>query len=277
MNNDKVKIIAEIGINHNGDLDVAKKLIDVASFAGCDYVKFQKREPDVCVPEKQKNVLRETPWGKIPYIDYKKKIEFGHDEYQAIDKYCQGKNIGWFASVWDLESVDFMKQYVDLSKIPSAHLTNDELLKYSKENFDFNLLSTGMSIEKEIEKAIEILKPDVIFHTISSYPADVNDLNLSYIKHLQAKYNKQEIGYSGHEFGLVTTFAAIGIGAKWVERHITLERTMWGSDQMASVEPHGVIKLVKGIRDIEKAIGNPGERLLSPSELVKREEIRNIY
>ena len=274
MIKERVNIIAEIGINHNGDIEIAKKLIDVASFAGCDYVKFQKREPDVCVPEEQKKVLRDTPWGKMSYIDYKKKIEFGHDKYQVIDKYCKEKNIGWFASVWDSESVDFMKKYSDMAKIPSAHLTNDKLLKYSKENFNFNLLSTGMSTEKEIERAVGILKPDVIFHTISSYPSDVQDLDLNYIKHLQAKYIESEIGYSGHEFGLVTTFAAVGIGAKWVERHVTLERTMWGSDQMASVEPHGVIKLVKGIRDIEKAMGNIGDRLLSPGELVKREELR---
>ena len=274
MDNDRVKIIAEIGINHNGDLSIAKKLVDVASFAGCDYVKFQKREPDICVPEKQRNVIRETPWGKMSYIDYRKKIEFGHKEYQAIDKYCREKNIGWFASVWDLESVDFMKQYVDYCKIPSAHLTNNLLLRYTRENFSFILLSTGMSTEKEIVTAVELLNPDVIFHTISSYPASIEELNLNYIKHLQKKFINSDIGYSGHEFGLVTTFAAVGIGAKWIERHITLERTMWGSDQMASVEPHGVIKLVKGIRDIEKALGNLNDRNLSKSELEKKKTLR---
>ena len=273
MTNEKVKIIAEIGINHNGDLNIAKKLIDIASFAGCDYVKFQKREPDVCVPQKQRDVLRDTPWGQMRYIDYKKKIEFGHDEYQVIDKYCKEKNIGWFASVWDLESVDFMKEYVVMSKIPSAHLTNNALLEYSKENFEFNLLSTGMSTEKEIELAVKLLEPKVIFHTFSCYPANIENLNLAYINHLQEKYSEATIGYSGHEFGLVTTFAAVGLGAKWIERHITLERTMWGSDQMASVEPHGVIKLVKGIRDIEKAIGMGGERILAQNELKKRKEL----
>ena len=264
-----VKIIAEIGINHNGDLNIAKKLIDIASFAGCDFVKFQKREPDVCVPENQKNILRDTPWGKIPYIEYKKKIEFGEKEYDEIDKYCKSKKIGWFASVWDLESVNFLKRYLPISKIPSAHLTNKELLEYSAKNFETNLLSTGMSDEKEIELAIDLLDPQVVFHTFSCYPSDIEDLNLMYINYLKEKYKNRVIGYSGHEFGLITTFAAVGMGAAWVERHITLERTMWGSDQMASVEPHGVIKLVKGIRDIEKAFGSRGPRILGEKELKK--------
>ncbi len=273
MGDKTVKIIAEIGINHNGSLDIAKKLIDVASFAGCDYVKFQKREPDVCVPENQKNVLRDTPWGKIPYIQYKKQIEFGEKEYDEIDKYCRSKKIEWFASVWDLESVDFLKRYLPLAKIPSAHLTNNKLLEYSAKTFEKNLISTGMAEEKEIEIAIDLLDPQVIFHTFSCYPSDIEDLNLMYINHLKGKYQKRDIGYSGHEFGLITTFAAVGMGAAWVERHITLERTMWGTDQMASVEPHGVIKLVKGIRDIEKAFGIEGPRVLNEKELKKRGEL----
>ena len=273
MDQNQVKIIAEIGINHNGSLDLVKKLIDVASFSGCDFVKFQKREPDVCVPESQKNIIRETPWGKIKYIDYKKKIEFGHREYQIIDEYCRHKGIQWFASTWDLESIDFMKKYVDINKIPSAHLTNNPLLEYSKKMFSFNLLSSGMSTENEIEVAVNTLKPNVLFHTCSAYPSDIKDLNLGYIQHLTKKFSNIAIGYSGHEFGLVTTFASVGIGAKWIERHVTLERTMWGSDQMASVEPHGLIKLVKGVRDIEKAIGSMKNREILSSEVKKRQEL----
>ncbi len=273
MERNNVQIIAEIGINHNGSIDMAKKLIDVASFSGCDFVKFQKREPDICVPDSQKNIIRDTPWGKIKYIDYKKKIEFGHKEYQIIDKYCKDKGIKWFASAWDIESIEFLKKYVNINKIPSANLTNDPLLEASRKTFGFNLLSTGMSKEHEIELAVDILKPHVLFHTCSAYPSDIKDLNLGYIQHLIKKFNNIDIGYSGHEFGLVTTFASVGIGAKWIERHVTLERTIWGSDQMASVEPHGLIKLVKGVRDIEKAIGSMKNREILSSELKKRQEL----
>ena len=276
MDNDRVKIIAEIGINHNGDLSIAKKLVDVASFAGCDYVKFQKREPDICVPEKQRNVIRETPWGKMSYIDYRKKIEFGHKEYQAIDKYCREKNIGWFASVWDLESVDFMKQYVDYCKIPSAHLTNNLLLRYTRENFSFILLSTGMSTEKEIVTAVELLNPDVIFHTISSYPASIEELNLNYIKHLQKKFINSDIGYSGHESVsyLVCVSAAV-LGATSIERHITLDRTMYGSDQAASLEFPGLDRMVRNVKQIEMILGD-GIKRVWDSEIPIRNKLRTI-
>jgi N-acetylneuraminate synthase len=277
-----VKIIAEIGINHNGSLEIAKKLIDVASIAGCDYVKFQKRNPDVCVPENEKNKIKDTPWGKMTYLEYKHKIEFGYKEFNEIDKYCKEKNIGWFASVWDLDSVDFMKQFKTklygedkvVMKIPSALITNFELLKYAKNNCDFLMISTGMSTENEIEMAVKTSNPNLIFHTNSTYPSPVQDLNLGYIKWLQEKYKNSEIGYSGHEFGLTTTFGSVILGATWIERHITLDRSMWGSDQVASVEPSGLIKLVKGIKDLEISSTGYGERIVSESELIKRKTLR---
>lgn len=271
-----IRTIAEIGINHNGSLKVAKKLIKASKIAGCDYVKFQKRTPSLCVPEEQKNKLRDTPWGKIKYIDYKEKIEFGHEEYRKIDEYCKKNDIKWFASVWDIPSIDFMKEYVNIGKIPSALITNHELLRYARENFETLMISTGMSNESEIEQSIEVANPDVIFHTNSSYPSNIEELNLNYILHLKKKYPNKSIGYSGHEYGLVTTFATVPMGIEYIERHITLERTMWGSDQMASVEPHGLVKLVKGIKDIEKALGPEGqnERILFKSELEKRKSLR---
>lgn len=268
-----IKIIAEIGINHNGSVETAKKLIDVAKVAGCDYVKFQKRTPDICVPEEQKYKLRQTPWGEMTYIEYKKKIEFEEREYQEIDEYCKSNNIGWFASVWDLPSVDFMSKFKSIGKIPSALITEDELLKYSRKKFDHLLISTGMSTEEEIERAILLGNPDVIFHTNSSYPSKINELNLNYINFLKEKY-KKEVGYSGHEYGLVTTFATVAMGVTWIERHITLDRTMWGSDHIASIEPQGLIKLVKGIRDIESALGKATPRELVGSEIEKKKSLR---
>ena len=269
-----IKIIAEIGINHNGSLEIAKKLIDIAAVAGCDYVKFQKRTPDVCVPEEQKNKIRQTPWGEMTYIKYKHEIEFGKREFDHIDQYCKRKGIKWFASVWDNFSVDFMKQYSDISKIPSALITEQALVTHARNNFNNLIISTGMSTEEEIETAVETCNPNVIMHTNSSYPSKINELNLNYISHLKQKYGEKEIGYSGHEFGLIPTFATVPLGVKWIERHITIDRTMWGSDQMASVEPHGLIKLVKGVRDIEKALGTGGPRKVLGSELEKRKSLR---
>ena len=268
------KIIAEIGINHNGCLDTAKKLIDVAVVAGCDYVKFQKRNPDVCVPDDQKDIIRETPWGEMSYLEYKHQIEFGHKEYDEINLYCKKKNIKWFASVWDEDSVNFMRNYTGIMKIPSALITNESLLYHAGDKSDYLMISTGMSDEEEIEYAVKISNPNLIFHTNSAYPSPIQDLNLNYIEWLKEKYPDKEIGYSGHEFGLITTYASVVKGATWVERHITLERTMWGSDHMASVEPHGLIKLVKDIRSIEDAMGIKGPRKVFESELVKRETLR---
>lgn len=274
-----INIIAEIGINHNGDIGLVKKMISLASISGCDFVKFQKRNPDIAVPEEQKNKIRLTPWGEMKYIDYKQKIEFGKEEFDIIDKYCNEMNISWFASAWDIDSVDFLKQYKNhngktIMKIPSALITNLELLKYARENSDILLLSTGMSDEIEIETGISVGNPDVIFHTNSTYPTPVEDLNLKYIEWLKNKYSDKEIGYSGHEYGLVTTYATVPLGVQWIERHITLDRNMWGSDQKSSIEPSGLIKLVKGVRDIEKSMGEYTERKCIGSELEKRKILR---
>lgn len=269
-----VKIVAEIGINHNGSIDIAKKMILLAVVAGCDYVKFQKRNPDVCVPDDQKNKIKQTPVGKMTYLEYKKWLEFGKEEFNEIDKYCRQLNIGWFASVWDRDSVDFMKNYTGIMKIPSAHLTNTELLKYTRRNCSTMLMSTGMSTEEEIFWAVEIGNPDVIFHTNSTYPTPIDELNLDYIRWLKEKYSFKSIGYSGHEYGLVTTFATIPLGVEWVERHITIDRNMWGSDQQASIEPSGLIKLVKGIRDIEKSLSGYKERECWGGELEKKKSLR---
>jgi len=269
-----VKIIAEIGINHNGDINLAKKLIDLAEVSGCDYAKFQKRTPELCVPEHQKNKIRSTPWGEIKYIDYKNKIEFQKEHYDELYSYTKDKNINLFASVWDKPSVDFMKKYTLIMKIPSALITNLELCLYARQNCDILIISTGMSTEEEIELCVDVCNPDVIMHTNSSYPSKIEELNLSYIHHLKEKYTGKEIGYSGHEYGLVTTFATVAMGSSWVERHITLDRTMWGSDQLASVEPIGLMKLVKGIRDIEKSFGTRAPREVLGSELDKRKSLR---
>tara|TARA_R110000824_G_C15190966_1_gene674746 strand:- start:963 stop:1781 length:819 start_codon:yes stop_codon:yes gene_type:complete len=268
------KIIAEIGINHNGSMEQAKKLINASKVAGCDFVKFQKRTPEICVPEEQKGKLRDTPWGEMKYIDYKHKIEFEKEEYDEIEEYCKVIGIKWFASVWDIPSIEFMKGYTNIGKIPSALITDHELMKAAREAFEVLIISTGMSTEEEIEEAVRVGKPDVIMHTNSSYPSKVEELNLNYITHLKEKYPDASIGYSGHEFGLTTTFATIPLGSEWIERHITLDRTLWGSDQMASVEPHGMIKLVKGIKDIEKSLGSTGPRKLLGSELSKRKSLR---
>ena len=268
------KIIAEIGINHNGDVDIAKKLIDVACIAGCDYVKFQKRNPDICVPEEQKNVIKETPWGEMTYLEYKHRMEFGKEEYDEISRYCKSKEIKWFASVWDEDSIDFMSKYTSTMKIPSALITKDSLLYHARDNCKYLMISTGMSNEKEIENAVKISNPNLIFHTNSAYPSPIEDLNLNYIEWLKEKYPEREIGYSGHEFGLITTYASVVKGATWIERHITMERTMWGSDHMASVEPHGLIKLVKDIRSIELSMGTKSPRVVFDSEFDKRKTLR---
>lgn len=268
------KIIAEIGINHNGSVEIAKRLIDAALLSGCDYAKFQKRTPDICVPESQKSKIRDTPWGKIPYIDYKKKIEFEKEEYEELYAYVDDKPIEIFASVWDKPSVDFMKTFGGPMKIGSASINDLDLCKYARDNCELLIISTGMSTEQEIESCIKHCSPDVVMHTNSTYPSPVSELNLSYIEWLKQKYPNTQIGYSGHEYGLVTTFAAVAMGCTWIERHLTLDRTMWGSDHLASVEPQGFMKLVKGIRDIDLAAGNGGPRVCLESELKKRKSLR---
>lgn len=292
---EKTKVIAEIGLNYAYGTDVKdfmtniKRLIDVAIIAGCDYVKFQKRTPDVCVPASEKNKAKMVPWRKeeTTYLQYKKDIELWEKEYDEVDDYCREKGISWFASVWDKESVDFMRKYHTrlpngkhgvMVKIPSALITDIDLLSYANDCCDEILISTGMSTQNEIDTAITTAQPGVVFHTNSTYPSPNNELNLDYItylKHISSEFDRVfEVGYSGHEFGLTTTVAASVIGATWIERHITLDRTLWGSDQMASVEPQGLIKLVKSIRDVESSRGGYGARRVLPSEMEKRKTLR---
>lgn len=282
------KIIAEIGINFaygktsSTFLENTKKLIDVAVVAGCDYVKFQKRTPDICVPQDQKNKTKSVPWRstETTYLQYKYDIEFGNKEYLEIDKYCKEKGINWFASVWDKESVDFMVKFKQtdgkvIMKIPSALITDLELCEYARSKSDILIISTGMSTEEEVQNCIINSNPDVIMHTNSTYPAPNNELKLEYLTWLKTKYgNSYSYGYSGHEFGLTTTIASTLLGAEWIERHITLDRTLWGSDQMASVEPQGLIKLVKSIRDIESAMGGNEPRKVLGGELEKQKSLR---
>ena len=278
--------IAEIGINHNGDMDIAKRLIDIASAAGCDSVKFQKRNPDVCVPEDEKSKIRETPWGKMTYLDYKYKVEFGKEEYDEIDVYCKERKIDWSASPWDLDSLEFLMQYdIPYIKIPSAMLTNDELLIAARDTDKKVILSTGMSTRDEIDHAVVLLKSKIVvepyyeragnfvlLHCNSTYPAPIDELNLSAIKTLKERYNC-EVGYSGHEFRLSTSVAATYLGASVIERHITLDRSMWGSDQLSSVEPQGLFKLMSGIRELELARGD-GEIKVTESEKKVRKHLR---
>lgn len=269
-----VKVISEIGINHNGSIGLCKQMIMLSKVAGADYVKIQKRNPDVCVPEHQKTKRRNTPWGEMSYLEYKYQMEFSEEQIRDLCNYSANIGISFFASVWDVDSARLMAKYTRIAKLGSASITDLELCKVTRELFDFVIISTGMSTEEEIEKAVEIAKPDVIMHTNSTYPCPVEDLNLRYIEHLKNKYNA-EIGYSGHEYGLVTTFASVAMGATWIERHVTLDRNMWGSDQSSSIEPSGLIKLVKGIRDIEKAIQyEPGTRKLFEGEKSKRDSLR---
>lgn len=270
-----VYIIAEIGLNHNGDLNIAKKLIDAAVLAGCDAVKFQKRTPELCVPPEQRNIQRETPWGIMTYIEYRNRVEFGYEEYVEIDRYCKEKEIAWFTSCWDEASVDFINQFnTPCYKIASASLTDDALLKYTASKGNPMILSTGMSTMGEIRKAVSIMSKNklLLAHATSTYPCRPEDLNLRMIQTLQKEFDLP-IGYSGHEVGLQTTNTAVALGACFVERHITLDRAMWGSDQAASVEPGGFARLVRDIRVIEKALGD-GIKRVYDSELPIRKKLR---
>ena len=257
--NQPVYIIAEIGINHNGSLENAKKLIDGAVFAGCDAVKFQKRSPHKCVPENQWYIERDTPWGRITYLEYRKKVEFGFSEYEIIDQYCKEKGIQWFASAWDVDSVEFLEEFNPVMyKVASASLTDDELLEKMKLSNKPIMISTGMSSLSEIDSAFNKLNKNqlMIAQSTSSYPCDLNELNINVIDSYKKRYPNVPIGYSGHETGLAPTYAAVAKGATFIERHITLDRAAWGSDQAASVEIMGMYRLVKDIRDIEKALGD---------------------
>jgi N-acetylneuraminate synthase len=261
-------IIGEIGINHNGDVSLAKKLIDVAEAAGCNAVKFQKRTPELCVPAAQRAVMRETPWGYISYMDYRYKVEFGLEQYQEIDSYCREQGIIWFASCWDEPSVDFIKRFnVPCYKIASATLTNHSLLKHTRTAGKPVLLSTGMSTLDEIDQAVAAIGSQelVLMHAVSTYPAYYEELNLKAIGTLRERF-KVPVGYSGHETGIASTVAAVALGACVVERHITLDRSMWGSDHAASLEPSGLTRLVRDIRLVESSMGT-GEKKVLEREL----------
>jgi N-acetylneuraminate synthase len=270
-------IIAEVGINHNGDLENAKKLIDAAKHAGVDAVKFQKRTPELCVPLDQRNQMRETPWGYITYLDYRYKTEFGEKEYTEIDRYCKQVGINWFVSVWDEEAVNFMEKFNPICyKIPSASLTDQKLLKHLRTTGRPLILSTGMSTMEQINGSVNLIGQEnlAITHATSTYPCDPHELNLRMIETLRKTFTCP-IGYSGHEVGLVTSAVAVGLGACMVERHITLDRAMWGSDQAASVEPGGFEKLVKYIRVTEMAVGD-GVKKVYESELPSQKKLRRV-
>jgi N-acetylneuraminate synthase len=272
-----VYVIAEIGINHNGDLAIAKQLIDVAAGAGCDAVKFQKRTPEICVPAAQRNRMRDTPWGQMTYLDYKYRVELQHDEYAAIDEYCDENGIQWFASPWDVPSVDFLeKMNVVAHKVASACITDDELLKAMGDTGKPVLLSTGMSTIDEVDHAVDILGHDnvILLHTTSTYPCPPEEVNLRTIETLRARYDMM-VGYSGHERGLQVSLAAVSLGAVALERHITLDRTMWGSDHAASLEPQGLAHLVRDVRVIETSFGD-GVKRVFPGEEEPRRRLRRV-
>ena len=266
-------VIGEIGINHNGDVGIAKKLIEVAAAAGCNAVKFQKRTPEICVPLAQRTMMRETPWGYISYLDYRKKVEFGEAEYVEIAQHCREHDILWFASCWDAPSVEFMSKFdMPCYKIASASLTDLPLLRCTHATGKPVLLSTGMSTIEQIDQALEILgtRDVVLLHAVSTYPASYEDLNLRVIPMLRQRYDIP-VGYSGHETGLPSTVAAVAIGACVVERHITLDRSMWGSDQAASLEPNGLVRLLRDIRLVEMSLGRPEKKVLECElPLIKR-------
>jgi N-acetylneuraminate synthase len=276
---EKPYFIAEIGINHNGDLQIAKRLID-ASF-GCEWgcVKFQKRNPDVAVPEHEKNKPRATPWGTMTYLEYKHRIEFGKREYDYISRYCAEKPIDWTVSVWDLESLEFALQYdLRFLKIPSAMLTNKELLKEAAASGVPILLSSGMSTLEEIDAAMAVVsakaKSYALLHCTSTYPAPPEDLNLRVIPALKQRYGCT-IGYSGHEHDLEPTVIAVALGAKIVERHITLDHSMWGTDQASSLEVHAMSLLRRRVTNIEEMLGS-SEKRVTQSEMPIRKKLRGV-
>jgi N-acetylneuraminate synthase len=268
--------VGEIGINHNGDLGIARKLVDLASLAGCQAVKFQKRTLEVVYTAEELARPRDNPFGPTNG-DLKRGLEFGADQYHAISRFCGAKNLQWFASCWDERSVDFMEQFAPpCYKIASASLTDDALLRHHRATGRPIILSTGMSTLAQVDRAVEVLGTNdlIVLHSTSAYPADVSDLNLRMIPVLKERYGVP-VGYSGHETGLATTLAAVAVGAAMVERHITLDRAMWGSDQAASVEPQGLMRLVRDIRVIEAALGD-GAKRVTEAEVPIMQKLRRV-
>jgi N-acetylneuraminate synthase len=273
-----VFMIAEIGLNHNGELGIAKKLIDAAFACNWHCVKFQKRTPEICVPEHQKSVIRETPWGKMTYLEYRHRVEFGEKEYSYIDNYCREKPIFWTTSVWDLPSLQFILRYdVPFIKIPSAKLVETDILRAAAKTGKPVVLSTGMSTIEEIDAAVSVLNefaPDnyVLMHTNSTYPTPPAELNLLTLKFLKERYDCV-VGYSGHEYDLEPSVIAVALGARIVERHVTLDHNMWGSDQFASLEVHAMDLLHKRIKQITVSLGD-GVKRLTESEIQIRKKLR---
>lgn len=273
-----VYVIAEIGLNHNGDVEIAKRLIDVAADAGAQAVKFQKRTPEISTPEHMKSMPRETPWGTMTYLDYRYRVEFGRDEYVEIGDYATLRGLDWFASPWDEPSVDFLEDLnVVAHKVASASLTDIGLLNRLAETGKPIILSTGMSTMEQIEAAIEVLGTDnlVLLHATSTYPLPPEEANLRMITTLAERFAGVPVGYSGHERGLQISLAAVALGAVMVERHITLDRTMWGSDHAASLEPGGFEHLVRDIRIISEALGD-GVKRVFPGELAPLAKLRRV-
>ncbi|MFP3043041.1 N-acetylneuraminate synthase family protein [Treponema primitia] len=270
--------IAEIGINHNGNIEIAKRLIDAAFATQWHCVKFQKRTPEICVPEHQKNLMRDTPWGQMTYLDYRFKVEFEKKEYDYINSYCNEKPILWTASVWDTKSLEFLLTYnIPFIKIPSAKITDMELLTKSAQSGKPVFISTGMSTYEEIDAAVNILEKHskngyVLFYTNSTYPTPPEDLNLRLISELKKRYDCI-IGYSGHEYDLEPSVIAATLGARVIERHITLDHTLWGSDQSASLEIHAMDLLRKRIKDLDTILGD-GIKRISEKEMAVKKKLR---
>ncbi|MGO1411710.1 MAG: N-acetylneuraminate synthase family protein [Microbacterium sp.] len=271
-------VVAEIGRNHTGDVELAKQLIDVAADAGADAVKFQKRTPEIATPEHMRDTPRETPWGTMTYLEYRHRVEFGRDEYVAVGDHATLRGLDWFASPWDLPSVDFLEDLnVAAHKVASACLTDIELLEALRDTGKPIILSTGMSTMAQIDRAIEVLGTEklVLMHATSTYPREPDEANLRMIRVLGERFPGIPVGYSGHERGLQISLAAVAMGAVAVERHITLDRTMWGSDHAASLEPTGLEHLVRDIRIIESAFGD-GVKRVFPGEEAPMAKLRRV-
>ena len=272
-----VYIIAEIGINHNGDIKIAEQMIRAAKQAGVSAVKFQKRTPLLCVPPEERTKMRETPWGYITYLEYREHVEFGEAEYSRINELCKELDIDWFASVWDEESIDFLEQFDPIAyKVPSASLTDTSLVDKLNATGRPIILSTGMSTMEQIRESVSHFDMDrlAITHATSAYPCDPKDLNLRMVETLTKEFDCP-VGYSGHETGLIPSVVAVGLGAVIIERHFTLDRAMWGTDQSASVEPSGMARLVKYIRVTEQALGD-GVKKVYDSELPSLKKLRRV-